>query len=194
MKRNWKLLQEILMFLTLSENTKEQEIGCRTATGKSVLIKDEHYLKFEELAYGDKCYISDTSEIIKAKESSKSFLWDNNLLYHHVDLLVEIKAIKIITEDIEEEIKKKKWDEGYYGYANYDELLYLPLEEYYPSFGVYKDVKFYQITWLGIEMLNVLKQMETDGVNLNELDTPHPTIYAQINPLIYNAQMEIKLS
>jgi hypothetical protein len=184
MKRNWKLIQEILKFLTLSKNKKEKEIGCTTITGESVLIKDEHYLKFEELAYGDKCYFSDTSEIIKAKESSKSFLWDNDLLYYHVDLLVEIKAIKIITEDIEEEIKKEKWDEGCYGYANYDELLYLPLEDYYPSFGVYKDVKFHQITWVGIELLDILTKVENDGIDLFTFDQSIPLVTGFINPLI----------
>jgi hypothetical protein len=198
MKRNWKLLQEILEFLTLSKDCKIERIGdsMRNDQGNNcILIKDKYYIQYEKLLDPERnpnFFKESQTHEFKLKldcllSNSDSFVWERRVLDYHVDLLVEIKAVKLIIEDIEETIDKTKWEEGYYDYCDYDELIADRLFHHIPCKGIYKDVEFYQLTWLGIEMLDILTKMEEDGVNLFELDTPHPTILKYINPLINKA-------
>lgn len=177
MQRNWKLLQEILMFLTLNEKAKVIDIGYCIKTGKCILVKDTNYQRYEKL---NELWISnqriDLAEVIEMRDSTKSIQWDNDLIDFHVDLLTEIKAIKIIVEDVEDIINKADWEYGCYQSANYDELIYDELDDYIPYKGIQKNIDHYQITWIGIELLNLLSKIEQDGLNLFSCTSSIPLI------------------
>lgn len=139
MKKNWKLIQEIFEFLTLSKD-------CKTSCSTLLISMADKY--------------------------------DLQLVDYHLSLLEDIKSIELTYENVSEEIDiYTDWE-----YTEYDKIKYDCWGV--PKTGCYLNVKHCCITWLGIEMLDVLKKMEEEGVSLNELNTAHPTIMKYINPLI----------